>query len=82
MIDHKHILINKEYLQLIKISEASGDLGRILVLIADQEEEALDQLIDQLTQSLEPFLMLLMGLIIGSLVISLYLPIFEMGQIL
>ena len=82
MIDPKYILINKEYLQLIKISETSGDLGRILVLIADQEEEALDQLIDQLTQSLEPFLMLFMGLIIGSLVISLYLPIFEMGQIL
>jgi type II secretory pathway component PulF len=31
---------------------------------------------------LEPFLMLFMGLIIGGLVISLYLPIFEMGQIL
>jgi len=82
MCDPKYILINKEYLQLIKISETSGDLGRILVLIADQEEETLDQLIDQLTQSLEPFLMLFMGLIIGSLVISLYLPIFEMGQIL
>lgn len=82
MSDPRHTLINKEYLQLIKISETSGDLGRILVLIADQEEEALDQLIDQLTQGLEPFLMLFMGLIIGSLVISLYLPIFEMGQIL
>jgi len=82
MSDPKHTLINKEYLQLIKISETSGDLSRILLLIADQEEEALDQLIDQLTQSLEPFLMLFMGLIIGSLVISLYLPIFEMGQIL
>ena len=82
MTDPKHILINKEYLQLIKISETSGDLDRILVLMADQEEEALDQLIDHLTQSLEPFLMLFMGLIIGGLVISLYLPIFEMGQIL
>jgi len=82
IIDDRHRLINKEYCQLIKIGENSGGLGKILLSIAKQEEEKLDQLVDQLTQSLEPILMLLMGIIIGSLVISLYLPIFEMGQIL
>lgn len=82
IIDEQHQLISKEYSQLIKISENSGDLGKILISIAKQEEEKLDQLVDQLTQSLEPVLMLFMGIIIGGLVISLYLPIFEMGQIL
>lgn len=82
IIDNHHHLINKEYCQLIKIGENSGELGKILLSIAKQEEEKLDQLVDQLTQSLEPILMLFMGIIIGSLVISLYLPIFEMGQIL
>ncbi|TXI14406.1 MAG: type II secretion system F family protein [Polynucleobacter sp.] len=75
-------LLHKEYLQLIRISESSGDLGGTLLLVADQEEERLDLLVDQLTQSLEPLLMLIMGGMIGSLVIALYLPIFEMGQIL
>jgi type IV pilus assembly protein PilC len=82
IIDNRHRLINKAYFQLIKIGENSGELGKILLSIAKQEEEKLDQLVDQLTQSLEPILMLFMGIIIGSLVISLYLPIFEMGQIL
>ena len=75
-------LLHKEYLQLIRISESSGDLGGTLLLVADQEEERLDLLVDQLTQSLEPLLMLIMGAMIGGLVIALYLPIFEMGQIL
>jgi type II secretory pathway component PulF len=82
IIDNRHRLINKAYFQLIKIGENSGELGKIMLSIAKQEEEKLDQLVDQLTQSLEPILMLFMGIIIGSLVISLYLPIFEMGQIL
>ncbi len=69
-------------MQLIRISESSGDLGGTLLLVADQEEERLDLLVDQLTQSLEPLLMLIMGGMIGGLVIALYLPIFEMGQIL
>ena len=82
MIDQHHTLVSKQYWQLIKISECSGDLGKTLLSIALQEEEKLDHLVDQLTQSLEPLLMLFMGILIGGLVISLYLPIFEMGQIL
>lgn len=82
IIDNDHQLIKKEYFQLIKIGENSSELGKMFLSIAQQEEERLDQLVDQLTQSLEPFLMLFMGILIGGLVISLYLPIFEMGQIL
>jgi type IV pilus assembly protein PilC len=76
------LLTHKEQIQLIKVGEASGELPQMLASIANQEEDHLDHLIDQLAQSIEPCLMLIMGLIIGCLVISLYLPIFEMGQIL
>jgi type IV pilus assembly protein PilC len=76
------LLTHKEQIQLIKMGEISGDLPQMLANIANQEEERLDHIIDQLAQSIEPCLMLIMGLIIGCLVISLYLPIFEMGQIL
>ena len=76
------LLTHKEQIQLIKVGEASGELPQMLASIANQEEDHLDHMIDQLAQSIEPCLMLIMGLIIGCLVISLYLPIFEMGQIL
>jgi type IV pilus assembly protein PilC len=76
------LLTHKEQIQLIKVGEVSGDLPQMLANIANQEEEHLDHIIDQLAQSIEPCLMLIMGLIIACLVVSLYLPIFEMGQIL
>lgn len=76
------LLTHKEQIQLIKVGEVSGDLPQMLASIANQEEDHLDHIIDQLAQSIEPCMMLIMGLIIGCLVVSLYLPIFEMGQIL
>jgi type IV pilus assembly protein PilC len=81
-ISGKSLLSQKEQLQLIKVGEVSGDLPQMLANIANQEEDHLDHMIDQLAQSIEPCLMIVMGLIIACLVISLYLPIFEMGQIL
>ncbi|MEY2706466.1 MAG: hypothetical protein RI905_215 [Pseudomonadota bacterium] len=74
--------LNAAQLQLIKVGESSGELCSMLELISTQASDQLDELVDGLTQSLEPLLMVIMGLIIGTLVISLYLPIFEMGQIL
>ena len=74
--------LNESQLQLIKVGESSGELCSMLELISTQASDQLDELVDGLTQSLEPLLMVIMGLIIGSLVISLYLPIFQMGQIL
>jgi type IV pilus assembly protein PilC len=81
-ISEKSLLTHQEQIQLIKVGEASGDLPQMLANIANQEEDYLDHMIDQLAQSIEPCLMLIMGLIIGCLVVSLYLPFFEMGQIL
>ena len=81
-ISGKSLLSQREQLQLIKVGEVSGDLPQMLANIANQEEDRLDHMIDQLAQSIEPCLMIIMGLIIACLVISLYLPIFEMGQIL
>jgi type IV pilus assembly protein PilC len=74
--------LSESQLQLIKVGESSGELCSMLELISTQASDQLDELVDGLTQSLEPLLMVIMGLIIGILVISLYLPIFQMGQIL
>ena len=79
---YSKLLFEEKHWQLIHVGETSGDLSQMLHTIAKQEEEHLNQLVDQLTQSLEPCLMLFMGLIIACIVIALYLPIFEMGQIL
>ncbi len=79
---YSRYLFEEKHIQLIRVGESSGDLPQMLHTIAKQEEERLNQLVDQLTQSLEPCLMLIMGLIIACIVTALYLPIFEMGQIL
>lgn len=74
--------LNEAQLQLISVGESSGELSSMLDLISNQASTQLDESVDGLTQNLEPLLMIVMGLIIGILVISLYLPIFQMGQIL
>ena len=74
--------LNEAQLQLISVGESSGELSSMLDLISNQASTQLDESVDDLTQNLEPLLMIVMGLIIGILVISLYLPIFQMGQIL
>jgi len=35
----------------------------------------------RLSTLLEPFIMVVLGLLIGSLVMALYLPIFQLGQV-
>ena len=49
--------------------------------VADFYEEEVDALVDGLASLLEPMIMAFLGVVIGGLVISMYLPIFQMGNV-
>ncbi|WP_041639504.1 type II secretion system F family protein [[Mannheimia] succiniciproducens] len=68
--------------QILQVGESSGQLSNILQKIADDYQQQLDHKIDLLSQLLEPFLMLLIGIIIGVIMLGMYLPIFNMGNIM
>jgi len=79
--DPKHLLFDLETLQLLRIASESGALAEMLQRRASILGSQLSNRLNTLSQSLEPLLIILVGLFIGSLVIILYLPIFNLGQI-
>jgi type IV pilus assembly protein PilC len=79
--DPKLQLLDAETLLLLHIGAESGALAEMLNKRATALGSSLSGQLNTLSQSLEPALILLVGAIIGSLVIILYLPIFNLGQI-
>jgi type IV pilus assembly protein PilC len=79
--DPKHVLFDIETLQLLRIASESGTLPQMLGKRANTLGAQLSYHLNTLSQSLEPLLIMFVGIVIGSLVIILYLPIFNLGQI-
>lgn len=79
--DPKSCLLDVETLLLLHIGAESGALAEMLNKRAITLGLQLSNQLNTLSQSLEPALILFVGAIIGSLVIILYLPIFNLGQI-
>ena len=67
--------------QMISVGEETGSLDAMLGKIADFYEDEVNASIKSLTSILEPILMLGVGGIVGVVVISMYLPIFNMMNI-
>jgi len=66
---------------MIATGEASGNLEKMLVKVADVYEAEVETKVTALTSILEPVIILAMGLVVGFIVISILLPIFEMNQL-
>ncbi len=67
--------------QMVAIGEESGALDAMLDKAATYYEEQVDNAVDSLTSLMEPAIMSFLGVVIGGLVIAMYLPIFQMGQV-
>ncbi len=67
--------------QMTTIGEESGALDEMLDKVATYYEEAVDNLVDSLTSLLEPMIMSVLGVLVGGLMIAMYLPIFQLGQV-
>ncbi|MBF0422240.1 MAG: type II secretion system F family protein [Magnetococcales bacterium] len=67
--------------QMIHIGEATGNLEIMLNKIADFYEAEVDRAVDSLTALLEPLILVILGVLIGGLVIAMYMPIFQMGNV-
>ena len=67
--------------QMIAIGEESGAVDEMLSKIATIYEAEVDDMVDGLTSLLEPMIMAVLGVVIGGLIVAMYLPIFEMGNV-
>jgi len=68
-------------IQMSAIGEESGALDAMLDKVAIYYEEAVDNMVDSLTSLLEPMIMSVLGVLVGGLLIAMYLPIFQLGQV-
>ncbi len=67
--------------QLTAIGEESGNLDDMLEKVADHYEGVVDDMVDNLTALMEPMIMAVLGVLVGGLIVAMYLPIFQMGQV-
>ena len=67
--------------QLTAIGEESGNLDEMLEKVAEHYEGVVDDMVDNLTALMEPMIMSVLGVLVGGLIIAMYLPIFQMGQV-
>ena len=68
-------------LQMVAIGEESGALDAMLDKVASYFEDEVDNAVDGLTSMMEPLIMSVLGVLIGGLIIAMYLPIFQLGQV-
>lgn len=68
-------------IQMVAIGEESGAVDDMLAKVASVYEQEVDNAVDNLTALLEPMIMAVLGVVIGGLIIAMYLPIFQIGQV-
>jgi type IV pilus assembly protein PilC len=68
-------------IQMVAIGEESGSVDDMLAKVATVYEQEVDNAVDNLTTLLEPMIMAVLGVVIGGLIIAMYLPIFQIGQV-
>ncbi len=68
-------------IQMVSIGEEAGSLDHMLSKVADFYEAEVDNLVDNLTALLEPLIMSVLGVLVGGLIVAMYLPIFQLGQV-
>lgn len=68
-------------LQMTAIGEESGALDEMLDKVASFYETEVDNMVDNLTALMEPMIMAVLGTVVGGLIIAMYLPIFQLGNV-
>jgi type IV pilus assembly protein PilC len=79
----RHTALFPEFtIQLIMIGEESGTLEQSLEQATHLFEQEVDNRVDNLEKLIEPLVIVALGLIVGSLVVAMYLPIFNLMNVL
>jgi len=64
--------------QMIMVGEESGELEEMLINVSNFYDEEVDRAVERLTSIIEPVMMVFIALTVGIMIIAMYLPIFNM----
>ena len=68
--------------QMVGVGEATGALDAMLSKVADFYEDEVDNAVAAMTAMMEPLIIAVLGGIIGFIVIAMYLPIFNLANVM
>lgn len=68
--------------QMIMVGEESGELEEMLINVAKFYDEEVDRAVERLTAIIEPLMMAFIALTVGVMIIAMYLPIFNMVNLI
>jgi type IV pilus assembly protein PilC len=67
-------------IQMTAVGERTGNLGTMLLKVADFYDEEVDAAVDTLTSMIEPLIIVFLGGFIGFILIAMYMPMFSMSD--
>jgi type IV pilus assembly protein PilC len=65
-------------ISMVDVGEQTGALPEMLLKIADNYDEEVDNAVTAMTSLLEPIMIVFLGLVVGSIVIAMFLPLIEL----
>lgn len=68
-------------LRMVSAGESTGKIDEMLEKMADFWDEEIEATLAALTSLLEPILIVVLGIIVGGIVIALFLPIFQLSEV-
>jgi type IV pilus assembly protein PilC len=63
---------------MVDVGEQTGALPEMLLKIADNYDEEVDNAVAAMTSLLEPIMIVFLAVIVGSIVIAMFLPLIKM----
>jgi len=71
-------LIDPAFYEAMKNGEQSGQLGPVLLTVADFLDEDNEVRIKSATSLIEPLILIVLGVVVGGIAISMFLPLFDL----
>lgn len=68
-------------LRMVAAGESTGKIDEMLEKMADFWDEEIEATLSALTSLLEPILIVVLGVIVGGIVIALFMPIFQLSEV-
>ena len=65
---------------MVDVGEQTGALPEMLLKIADNYDEEVDNAVSAMTSLLEPIMIVFLAVVVGSIVIAMFLPLIKMIQ--
>lgn len=79
---HQSKIFTPMLVGIFEIGEETANLESMLLHIAKLYQEEMDYFLSQLVTFLEPAIIIFLGIVIGGILISMYLPLFELSNVI